>query len=58
MCLENVKRESKLTPRFWTVSVVVISGFKGRQRERKIGDLRHLLRKANEHKCSFRWVER
>ena len=35
MCLENVKLESKLTPRFWTVSVVVISGFRGRERERE-----------------------
>ena len=29
-----------------------------RKGERRVGDFRYLLRKTNDHKFSFRWVER
>ena len=37
-------------------SVGVIGGCEGR--ERRVGDFLYLLRKTNEHKFSFRCVER
>ena len=56
ICLEKVRLESKMKPRLQAESVWVIWDYK---KERKKGwTFRYLLRKTNEHKLYFRWVER
>ena len=56
ICLEKERLESKIQPGLQTELVGVIERFE--RRERRVGDFRYLLRKTNEHKFSFRWVER
>ena len=57
ICLEKLRFESKMKPRIQAESVGVIGDFKEGREKGWIEDFRY-LRKINEHKFSFRWVER